>query len=44
MVSPESILAHVEEVFLKKLVSAMNREIKIIKQRRCPESNYTVKW
>ena len=35
--SPRRILAHIEEVFLKKLVSAINKEIKIIRQKRLLE-------
>ena len=35
MVTPEMILVHVESVFMKKLISAISREIKMIKQKRC---------
>ena len=34
MVTPELVLEHVEKVFLKRLVSAIKKEIKIIKQKK----------
>lgn len=33
--TPEMILEHVETVFLKRLLGAIAKEIKIIKQKKC---------
>ena len=34
MVNPSQILAYVENTFVRKLVLAINKEIKIIRERR----------
>ena len=36
MVAPKDVLAHVEGAFLKRLLSAVNRELRSIKQKRYP--------